>query len=282
MELVEAFQAAVGAPVDAAAALVAAREAAHAAWPDFAIADARFGAHLGALVQGEASPLEALGRLRAAEVYLTLACADGVRAALDAFDRAYLAAMRVPLERMGLAKSAVDEAIQIVRTELLAPRADGGPSRILNFAGRGALHGWLRAVAGRAGLRLVAHPERNDAFDDGVHAPIAGDLELAYMKKLYGEAFQRAFATALGELAERDRLLLKQRYRHHLTVEELGVLHGVNAGTISRWVAAARERLAGATRAAMMGSLEVGKADVSSILRLIHSQLDLSLRALET
>ena len=278
----EAFRAVVVSPDDATAALAAARAAAHAAWPDFAIPDARFGAHLGALVASDPAPVDALGRLRAAEVYLTLACAEGVRAALDAFERGYLADMRVPLARMGLPPSAIDEALQLVRTELLAPRADGAAPRILNFAGRGALHGWLRAVAGRAGLRLVAHPERNDAFDDRVHAPVAGDLELAYMKKLYGDAFQRAFAAALAELAERDRLLLKQRYRHRLTVEELGTLHGVNAGTISRWVAAARERLAGATRTAMMRSLDVGKGDVSSILRLIHSELDLSLRALET
>ena len=72
------------------------------------------------------------------------------------------------------------------------------------------------------------------------------------MKKTYGEVFQRAFAIALAAMSADDRLLLKQRFRHQLTVEDLGALHSVHAGTISRWVAAARERLVKATRAEMM------------------------------
>jgi hypothetical protein len=47
----------------------------------------------------------------------------------------------------------------------------------------------------------------------------AGDLELEYMKKTYGEAFQRAFAVALAAMPADDRLLLKQRFRHQLTVD---------------------------------------------------------------
>jgi RNA polymerase sigma-70 factor (ECF subfamily) len=56
-------------------------------------------------------------------------------------------------------------------------------------------------------------------------------------------------------------------------------LYAVNAGTISRWVQAARDSLAGLTRAAMMRELGVGTVDLDSILRLIHSQLDVSLSA---
>jgi RNA polymerase sigma-70 factor (ECF subfamily) len=97
------------------------------------------------------------------------------------------------------------------------------------------------------------------------------------MKKTYGEAFQRAFAAALAELPAEDRLLLKQRFRHHMTVEELGTLHSVHAGTISRWVAAARDRLVAATRAAMMRELGVGGADVESILRMIQSEIEITL-----
>ncbi len=71
------------------------------------------------------------------------------------------------------------------------------------------------------------------------------------MKKQYGAAFERAFAQAFAALSVEDRLLLKQRLRHQLGVVELGKLYGVNAGTISRRVAAARERLVAATRSEM-------------------------------
>ena len=94
------------------------------------------------------------------------------------------------------------------------------------------------------------------------------------MKKTYGDAFQRAFQAALEDLETADRLLLKQRFRHRMTVEQLGTLHAVHASTISRRVDAARERLVKATRTQMMRELDVGRADVSSILRLIESELE--------
>jgi len=258
------------------AALATAFETAHTAWPSLAIADAAFGAHLARLVHDDDAPAAALGQLAIGDIYLSLACAGGDPAALAILDRDYFAELRPTLSRMGLASGAIDETLQIMREELLTARADA-PPRILGYGGRGQLRGWLRSVAARTGLRLVKHPERHDELDEGKHAPIAGDLELEYMKKTYGEVFRRAFIAALAGLPADDRLLLKQRFRHHLTVEELGGLHAVHAGTISRWVAAARERLIKATRAEMMRELGVGRADVSSILRLIDSEIEITL-----
>jgi RNA polymerase sigma-70 factor (ECF subfamily) len=71
--------------------------------------------------------------------------------------------------------------------------------------------------------------------------------------------------------------LLKQRLKHQLGVRELGAMYGVDPGTISRRVAAARDRLAKATRAEMIRDLELATSEVSSILRLIDSQIDITL-----
>ncbi len=248
-------------------------EAAHATWPQLAIDDARFCAHLESLVEGEP---ELLPTLNAGDVYLSLACALGNPAALEILDREYLRELRPTLARMGLAAAAIDETLQVMRGELLVPRAEA-PPRILNYGGRGQLRGWLRSVAARTGLRTIKDQPRHAELDEQHHAPTAGDLELEYMKKTYGDAFQRAFAVALAALPEDDRLLLKQRFRHKLTVQELGALHSVNAGTISRWVAAARERLVKATRTEMQRALGVERSEVSSILRLIDSELEISL-----
>jgi RNA polymerase sigma-70 factor (ECF subfamily) len=261
------------------AALAAALAAAHAAWPALPIADARFAEHLADLVRDAPAVAGALGQLHIADVYLSLACAEANPDALAILERDYLADVRPTLSRMGLTASAIDETLQVMRAELLAPRPDAAP-RILRYGGRGHLRGWLRSVAARTGLRSLQASGRHDELDEGNHATPAGDLELAYMKKTYGEVFHRGFAAALAALATDDRLLLKQRFRHQLTVEELGALHSVHAGTISRWVAAARDRLVKATRAEMMRELGVGRADVSSILRLIHSELDITLSSL--
>ena len=260
-------------------ALATAFEAAHTAWPGLAIADAAFGAHLARLVHDDDAPAAALGQLAIADVYLSLACAGGDPAALAILDRDYFAELRPTLSRLGLAPGAIDEALQIMREELLTARAEA-PPRILGYGGRGQLRGWLRSVAARTGLRGQRQPQRHETLDGEVHATAGADLELGFLKRTYGEAFREAFRTAVAELPADDRVLLKQRFRHQLTVEELGAMHGVHAGTISRWVAAARDRLVAGTRKAMMKQLGVDRDDVSSILRLIQSELEISLSTL--
>ena len=237
-----------------------------AAWPKIDVDAAAFARHLASLGNAEALEIE--------DLYLAFGAAGGDPAALAGFD-ALLTQLRGPLIKLGVEASDVDEVVQQVRTELLVPPAHRGP-RLLGYGGRGKLGGWLRSVALRKGLAQVKAIRKYDPLD---HEPgtLAGDPELAYMKKHYGDVFQKAFATALADLAPKDRLLLKQRFRHAMGVEDLGRQYGVNAGTITRRVQAARAALAEATRTAMMASLGVDAADVASILRLIQSQLDVSL-----
>jgi RNA polymerase sigma-70 factor (ECF subfamily) len=224
---------------------------------------------------------ETLDAIEFDDLTFAVACAHGDPAALQTLDRDRLPALRPALARLGLDRDGIDEVLQLIRTELFAPRAEG-PPRILGYSGRGKLASWLRSVAVRTGLRMIRTTPRHELLDEGAAAgSIADDVELAYMKKTYGEAFQRAFRAALGALPARDRLLLKQRFRHSMGVEDLGRLHGVHAGTISRWVTSARDALASGTRSAMMEELGVAKTDVSSILRLIESQIEVTLSTVE-
>lgn len=240
--------------------------------PAIAVDEAQFTEHLTRLLAASGDDA-----LEVADLYLALGCAAGDPEALATLEREHVPPLRAPLARLGLDASAIDETLQTMRAELLAPR-EGAPPRILDYGGRGRLGGWLRSVAVRTGLRLIRRTPRHAELDDD-HAPgsIADDLELAYMRKTYGDVFQRAFRSALQELPASARLLLQQRYRHHLGVEDLGALHGVHAATISRRVAAARDQLAATTRAAMMRELGVEREDLSSILRLIESDLDVTL-----
>ncbi len=278
MDLVQAFRArfaderTVDREIDRA--LAGAYERARTAWPTIAMDEVRFADHLAKALRDAPRLADALDQLEAGDLYLALACALGDATAIAAFDRMYVASLRGPLARMGLDASGIDDTLQTMRQELLA---DGDP-RILNYSGRGPLRAWLRSVAARTGLRLIRKTPRHDELDDAKHSPVvADDLELAYMKKTYGDVFQRAFKASLDGLDAADRLLLKQRFRHRMTVEQLGALHAVHAGTISRRVEAARERLVKATRTQMMRELEVGRDDVESILRLIESELDITL-----
>jgi RNA polymerase sigma-70 factor (ECF subfamily) len=255
---------------DAVAAAIA---RARTAWPAIGGDEGAFVTRLAKLLADDAV---ALDEIDVGGVWIALACAAGEGAALAALETEHLPALRPALAKLGLDATGIDEALQMLRAELLAPRADA-PPRIAGYGGRGSLGGWLRTVAVRTGLRLIRATPRHDELADDTPGTISDDAELAYLKKTYGDAFQRAFDEALAALSAQDRLLLKQRFRHHMGVVELGALHGVHAGTISRRVASARDALAEATRAAMMRALGLGRGDVSSILRLIHSELDITL-----
>ena len=263
-------EASVGRTSTAAACAASAADA----WPTIAVDMAAFTQRLAAL-----APEVDLAKLHVSDLYLAFACSRGHAGALAMLETSYLREHTGPLRKMGFDSAAIDETLQIVRDELLVAPQGKTPS-ILGYSGRGALKGWLRSVAARTALRDRKRPERRDEYVEGLHTSPDDDLELAYMKKTYGAAFERACAKALAALPVDDRLLLKQRFGHRLGVVELGKLYGVNAGTISRRVAAVRERLVEATRARMTEELEVGTADLASILRLIESQLAISLSEL--
>ncbi len=250
--------------------------AAAATWPSVRVPSGAFADRLTALAAATERPLSSL---HASDLYLAHACALGDAAAVAALDSQYLRALTPALRRLGLEASAIDETLQIVREELLVT-AIGRSAGILDFSGAGHLAGWLRTVTTRTALRDRRRPHRSEELVDGMHSSPDDDLELAYMKKTYGAAFARAFAVAIDALPVEDRLLLKQRWGHRLGVVELGRLYGVNAGTISRRVAAVRERLFARTRDAMSSELRVGETELASILRLIESQLEVSLSAL--
>jgi RNA polymerase sigma-70 factor (ECF subfamily) len=258
-------------------ALAAARERAGAAWPSLVLAPEVLAEELAARLEDEPEPAAALARLNLEEVCLAIACGHGNAAALEIFEARYAPDLRATLERLGFDRSAADEAEQNVR-ETLFVAAEGRRPGILGFAGHGQLRGWLRAVASRAAFRLSRGRRPSVPIDEAAHA-IAGkdDVELDYLKRTYGHAFEEAFRAALAAMPVADRLLLKQRFRLQMGVVELGALHGVHASTVSRWVADARERLATATRQTMMDRLGLPQAEMSSILRLIQSEIDISL-----
>ncbi len=261
------------------AELASALGRARAAWPDVSISDEAFAAELAARIPAEEQPLDALRAMRVEDVYLAVACAAGDAAAIAEVERRYVPELHRALGGMGL--SAVsEEAVQAMREELFVG-APGTPPRIANYSGRGDLRHWLRVVAGRMGLRLAAaKPRAEMPLQDSGAIAASADVEIDYLKRTYGEAFRPAFREALESLTSRERLLLKQRFSHHLSLDEVAAMNGVHASTVSRWVADAREKLVTATRERMMTRLNVGRAEAESILRLIQSQLDVTLSSL--
>jgi RNA polymerase sigma-70 factor (ECF subfamily) len=64
------------------------------------------------------------------------------------------------------------------------------------------------------------------------------------------------------------------------TVDQIATVYQVHRATAARWVAKAREELARKTRDALRKRLELSQSQFESVVRMIESQIDLSIERL--
>jgi RNA polymerase sigma-70 factor (ECF subfamily) len=262
-----------------AAALSARFAAARASWPTVALPPERFAAFVAKRVPPDAADGAPLAELAVEELYLTCACARGDAEALRVLEARYFPRARAALAGLRLDPSAVDELVQRLRVYLFVDPGDGRP-RIVQFRGRGTLGSWLGVSAVRAAYKLLERETRERTNEDERLARVAArehDQEVLVAKGRYGEAFRAAFAAALGSLEDRDKNLLRQHYLDGLSTDQLGALYRTHRTTITRWLGAAKQRLLDRTRSYLMSRLRVPLADCDSIIRLVESQLDVTL-----
>ena len=253
--------------------LAAARER----WPELVVSEAAFGACLGERVAAEAEPMTALAGLRGDDLYLVCGCLAGDARALRALEADLLLRVRDKLRRAGLPLDVVADACQRVAASLLVA-VDACPPRLAGYAGRGDLAGWLYVAIAREARRLAQREARHVAeAPDLVDETIGADPELAHLKGTYRAAFHRCFHAAVAELGERERNLLRQHLLDGLAIDQLAGLHGIHRATAARWLARVREDLARRTRLLLAHELGLRDRESDSVLRLIRSQLDLSL-----
>jgi RNA polymerase sigma-70 factor (ECF subfamily) len=269
--------AALDARIDAA--LDEAWQKARAAWPGVEVSERAFFDYLGQRLPAQGDALSALAQLHAADLYLACACAAGDAVALRRFEASCVSQIDAVLARRGHAPDVIDEVKQIVRARLLVGGARDRTSKIAEYSGRGALVGWLRAIAVRTALNLVRAEKRSAAGRDELLLDLTDGQhpELSYLKDRYQEAFAAAFRGALASLEPRDRLLLRQHTLDGLTADQIGALYGIHRVSAFRWLARARDRLQAATRRHLIESLRIAPAELESILRLIESRIDISL-----
>jgi RNA polymerase sigma-70 factor (ECF subfamily) len=257
-------------------------DAARAAWPTVVVSDEAFLRHLEAVVRrGAATTVEELlARDTTSDLYLACGCASGDRAALAAFDAHYLDRLDATLARLDLPAWVVDDVKQDVRRTLLVGDGSRAP-RIADFTGAGNLRGWLRVVAINSARQILRRTEPAAAAPELVDVipSAADDAELELLKTHYREQFHAAFAVALAELSPSDRTLLRQHYLLGLGIGQLATMYGVHRGTVTRRLERCTLELLDATRRTLANRLRVDRTDVDSILRLVRSRLDISIRS---
>ncbi len=264
---------------DALAGLVRdAREA----WPEVDLDAGAFLTHVAERLPSTGEASEVLASLRAPDCFLAFACVRGDARALEALDAQVLSQVGTWLPRE--APSVVDELRQLVRQRLLVP-VDGAAPKLASYSGRGPLGQWVRAVA----LRLHIDQQRAAPRELPVgEAPavlaerLGADPELAFIRERHQEDFRVAFRAALARLEARERNLLRLHHVHGLSMDAVSATYQAPRSTVARWIARAREQLLALTREELTRRLGLSPDELDSLLRLVRSQLDVSLRQLMT
>jgi RNA polymerase sigma-70 factor (ECF subfamily) len=178
----------------------------------------------------------------------------------------------------------VDDLVQILHRKLFVAEPERRP-KISEYAGRGALRNWLRVTMVRIAINLAAkkQPEVPVDPDTLLEAPLEAESpELSYMKEAYRGEFKAAFSEAIAELSSRERNLLRHSFIDGVGIDGLSVIYGVHRATAARWLARARSTLMVNTRQRLRHRLGITSEELDSILRLIQSRLDVTLRGMLT
>ena len=216
----------------------------------------------------------------AVDLYLACACSIECSGASDAILARHDSDIEAALAKMRLSPATRDDVKQTVFEKLFVQHTDGR-KRIDSYRGRGPLQGWVRAIAVRCALdQLRQEGRRPEPVDDLLLDTLAvgdDDPGIRLLQNQYREEVRAAFVTAFSRITVRQRNLLRQHYLRGTSIDVIGQQYGVHRVTAFRWLMNARADVLAAAKAALS---EGGTAVTDSLLRLLRSQLDLSLSTL--
>jgi RNA polymerase sigma-70 factor, ECF subfamily len=250
-----------------------------AAWPGVVLDDAEFVHAIARRLQSD-DLIREIVEMHTNDLYLACGCAIGDVRALSGFESSCGAVIGRAIAASGASPAERADLGQVIRQRLLVAPADGRVPRIATYSARGSLRAWVRVVATREVARVLPRARREIAVEDDRFASLVSgddDPQVAYLKRHYREEFKCAFHAAVEALDGRLRLVLQQHALDGLGVDQLASLHRVHRATAARWVQAAHESVLAGTRRALSRRLRLSRAEFASVMRLIQSQLDVSL-----
>ncbi len=279
--VVAAFRAALGEAAEQAvdaigSAFDAAFGGGREAWPEIALEPVQFAEYLAARI---AMPIDLgapFANLAIADLFLACACTTSDPKALAACDELLRQEAIVAADAARMHASLRDEALQIVRTAVFVARPQSAAA-IHDYAGRGPLRGWFRVMLSRQLVRLARAQNRGVELEDELAAAdYNDDPVLDELKSRYRAELADAFRASLTELAPRDRTLLRYQMIDGLSIDEIGTIYRVHRATAARWLVGIRDKLVEDTRGRLAARLGVDTQEAASIVRLVQSQLDVS------
>lgn len=233
--------------------------------------------YLGSALREAQTPVDAAESLPVEDLYLALGCQLGDTEALRVFEERFAELFQLTHATWRGGAVDRDDFVQAVYERLLV----GQPPRISTYRGKGPLRAWVKMVAIRQ-LVDLARARRRDptaSEDDAIALLMMPSAEPTKQlaTRRYRPEVQAAIEDTLLSLSQTQRLLLRQRFVHGLTLAELARLHGVHRVTVSKRLAKARRAILEGIGSTLAERLKLETLDANSIARTCVSQLDLSL-----
>lgn len=215
-----------------------------------------------------------------ADLYLACACLSGLAPAVKAFQTRYLAQTAAYLRGLARSRDFVDEVQQTLAVRLLVGE-EGHRPRLAEYSGRGSLEGWVRMAAARLAIDMTRGEGRPEELSEAVESRLVeDDADLRLIKHTYRAPFRAAFGDAIAALPRDLRALLRLHYVEAVSLPDLARMQNTSRSTIIRRLADAREALLGAMQAALRSRVTVGSDEFESLLRMMRSQLEMSVERL--
>jgi RNA polymerase sigma-70 factor (ECF subfamily) len=250
-------------------------------WPALHVDWEGFARHVASHVPRDERIPRTLSELYLPDLCLAFCCGSGDPVAVQAFEQAYERDFSMALGKLKDV-AAHEELRQVVRQKLFV--ATRKRPKILEYSGRGRLRYWFRVTVVRTLLdALRGAVNDRTVFDEAkvlaIPSPEA-DPETEYLKRLYRHEFQVAFEAAVDSLDAEDRNILRGHYAHQMSIDQLSGAFGIHRATAARRLNKARSELLSRTRKGLEARLRVAPKELESIIRLIESQLNVSLQRL--
>jgi RNA polymerase sigma-70 factor (ECF subfamily) len=275
-------EAELGAPSELEGLLSRLVQQAAAAWPTVQVDTGLFLRYLADRLSSGEDLSRGLESLNVAGLYLACGCALGDSAAIAAIDTAFFGDCDDALRRMATGPGFADDVKQQVRTKLFVAEP-GAPPRITEYRGRGELRAFIRILLTRQAISQ-RRKRREVHLDTGRQSTAAevwaaADPEILHLRNKYGSEFQSAFREAVVALTSEDRNLLRYHYLDGLNIDHIGAIYGIHRVSAARRLTKVRQKLVLDTRRLLAARLRLHSEELESVLRLLESEVDISLRA---
>lgn len=249
-----------------------------AAYPKLSLSESAFRRFLGRVLAGRTP--SAIEKLNGAELFFACACAEQIDGAAKLFEERFVPIIRRAVARVLSEPAEREEAVQRTRQHLLVSDRERPPN-IAKFRGEGPLASWVAVASIRLAVSMGRSATSERRLRTKAANEIAGaDPEILLMKGQIRRELEAAVAAALQRLDDRERLLLRLYLVSGMTVAAIGRSLGLSQSTVSRHIAGARDRLLDDVRRTLGERLRLPREEMSSLVRLVASRLDVSLSRL--